>query len=107
MRLSGIRRSALAGLAALLVGVGAVVSAAPAHADRNAEFLERLDLEGVPYSSPTEVIRAAKEYCLKSTRPSSNKYRAADRMANDMGWSGTEAQDFGRAADRVFCPGNL
>lgn len=99
------RRCTTAVLAALLVGAGGVVAVAPAHAGQDDdEFIELLDLDGVPYSNRTDVIRAAKEYCLASSRPRANPWRVADQMAEDMKLSPSEAQEFGRAARRAYCP---
>lgn len=104
MRTIAFRRSASAALAALLVGVGAVVAIAPAHAsDADDEFIELLDIEGVPYSNQTEVIRAGKEWCLARTRPNAKMGPMNNDLLNKMGWSGSELQDFARAATRTYC----
>ncbi|MGV0646398.1 DUF732 domain-containing protein [Mycolicibacterium sp. XJ2546] len=104
MGLTAVRRSAMAALAALLVGAGAVVSVAPAHADANDdEFIELLDIEGVTYANRTEVIRAGKEYCLARSRPNANMGPMYNKLYDDMGWVGTELSDFARAANRAYC----
>ncbi|MGE2689147.1 DUF732 domain-containing protein [Mycolicibacterium pulveris] len=83
---------------------GAALSVAPAHAGKDDdEFIELLDIEGVPYANPTEVIRAAKDYCLAKTRPNANKWRVAFAIGDDMEWSMAEGQDFARAADQAYC----
>ncbi|RWA20823.1 hypothetical protein MELE44368_02395 [Mycolicibacterium elephantis DSM 44368] len=83
---------------------GGVLSVAPAHAGQDDdEFIELLDLERVPFANKTEVIRAAKDYCLNKTRPNANKWRVAFAIGDDMGWSLAESQDFARAADRAYC----
>ncbi|MGV0715801.1 DUF732 domain-containing protein [Mycolicibacterium sp. XJ662] len=104
MGFSDFRRSASAALAALLVAAGAVLSVAPAHAGQDDdEFIELLDIEGVPYSNPTEVIRAGKEYCLARSRPNARMGPVNNELMDKMGWAGSELSDFARAAIRAYC----
>lgn len=113
MKLSGSSRSGRAVMAALLVAAAAVGVASPAHADRTDDhFIAMLDARGVPYGSPGEAIRAAKEYCLMSTRQSSANlngrstptWSATQQLSADMGWTGTQTQYFIRAARPAYCP---
>lgn len=104
MRTIAFRRSASAALAALLVGAGAVVAIAPAQADKiDDEFIELLDVEGVPYTSRMQIIRVAKEYCLARTRPNAKMGTMNNKLFEDMGWGVPELQDFARAANRAYC----
>lgn len=104
MGMSLFGRVTTAALAALLVGAGAVVAAAPAHAAQDVdEFLELLDVEGVPYANETEVIRAGKQYCLDRTRPNANMGRVNNDVMTKMEWSISELQDFARSAMRALC----
>lgn len=104
MGISLFRRCTTAVLAALLVGAGGVIAAAPANAGKDDdEFLELLDIEGVPYANETEVIRAGKQYCLVRSRPNVNMGPVNNELMTQMGWSGTELQDFARAANRAYC----
>lgn len=113
MKLSGFSRSGRAVMAALLVAAAAGGVAAPANADRTDDnFIALLDARGVPYGSAGEAIRAAKEYCLASTRQSSPKLNgrgtpaasASQQLSLDMGWTATETQEFIRAARPAYCP---
>ncbi|BBY80094.1 DUF732 domain-containing protein [Mycolicibacterium pulveris] len=104
MGFNAFRRCLFAALAALLVGVGGAVAVAPAQAGQDDDqFIELLELEGVPYANETEVIRAGKQYCLDRTRPNANMGRVNNDVMTKMGWSGSEMQDFARAAIRAYC----
>lgn len=110
MRSISFRRGASAAVAALMVATGAVVSVVPAHADeKDDKFIEQLDMNRVPYANRTEAIRAAKEFCLASTRQSTPngrgtaRWQAVQKLALDMGLTGTEAQEFVRAANPAYC----
>lgn len=98
------RRCTTAVLAALLVGAGGVVAAAPANAGKDDdEFIELLDIEGVPYANETEVIRAGKQYCLDRSRPNANMGQVNNDVMTKMEWSISELQDFARSAMRTLC----
>lgn len=98
------RRCTTAVLAALLVVAGGVVAAAPANAGQDDdEFIELLDIEGVPYANETEVIRTGKQYCLDRSRPNANMGRVNDDVMAKMEWSISEMQVFARAARRALC----
>jgi hypothetical protein len=102
---TAFRRSATAAIAALLLAAGAAVSAAPAQADeKDDRFIEFLDRKGVPYSSETEIIRVAKDFCLAQTRQNESPWRAGYRLARDMGWSETEVLKFAEGAIPTYCP---
>lgn len=101
---SAFRRGASAALAALVVGAGAVVAVAPAHAGQDDdEFIELLDIEGVPYANETQVIRAGKQYCLDRSRPNANMGQVNNDVMTKMEWSISELQDFARSAMRTLC----
>lgn len=105
MRLTTFRMSAGAIVVAFLLAASTFVFVVPAHADaKDDQFVERLDLEGVPYSNRHQAIRLAKQYCLTRTRPNANTSRVTNKLASDMGWSGSEAWDFASAAVRAYCP---
>lgn len=98
------RRCTTAVLVALLVGAGGVVAVAPAHAGQDDdEFIELLDIEGVPYANETEVIRAGKQYCLDRSRPNANMGQVNNDLMTKMEWSISELQDFARSALRTLC----
>ncbi|MGV0644994.1 DUF732 domain-containing protein [Mycolicibacterium sp. XJ879] len=100
-----LRRGAAATVAALLVATGAGLAVAPAHAgEKDDQFIEYLDQKGVPYSNKTEAIRVAKDFCLARTRQNAPKWRAAYHLANDQGWTETEAAHFAEAAIPTYCP---
>lgn len=104
MGLVTFRRWIFGVLAALLVGASGAVAVAPAHAGQDDdEFIELLELEGVPYANETEVIRAGKQYCLDRTRPNASMGRVNNDLMTKMGWSGSELTDFARAALRAYC----
>jgi hypothetical protein len=102
---TAFRRSASAAIAVLFVVGGAAVSIAPAHADaKDDRFIAHLDQKGVPYANKTQVIRAAKEFCLQRTRQNEPKWRAAYHVSKDMGWTETETAHFAEAAIPTYCP---
>jgi hypothetical protein len=102
---SVLRRTISAAIAALLIAGGAALSVVPANADdAEDQFIAHLDRTAVPYASKTEVIRAAKDYCLTRTRQSGSKWRATNELAKKMGWTETEANDFVQAALPSYCP---
>lgn len=104
MGMGSFRRCTTAVLAALLVGAGGVVAAAPANAGKDDdEFIELLDIEGVPYANETEVIRAGKQYCLDRSRPNANMGQVNNDVMTKMEWSISELQDFARSAMRTLC----
>lgn len=105
MTRTALRRGAAASMAALLVATGAGMAVAPAHADeKDDQFIEYLDQKRVPYSSKTEAIRLAKDFCLVRTRQNAPKWRAAYHLANDQGWTETETAHFAEAAIPTYCP---
>ncbi|MDA4107156.1 hypothetical protein MHOL44478_07730 [Mycobacterium holsaticum DSM 44478] len=100
-----LKRTAIASMAALLVASGAAMAVAPAHAgEKDDQFIEYLDQKGVPYSSKTEAIRVAKDFCLARTRQNAPKWRAAYHLAHEQGWTETEAAHFAEAAIPTYCP---
>lgn len=105
MTRTALRRSAGAAVAAFLVSAGAAVSIVPAHADdKDDRFIEHLDQQGVPYSSETEAIQMAKEFCLDATRQGTPDWRAGYNLQDASGWSGTEIAAFAEGAIPTYCP---
>lgn len=103
---TAIRRTASAAIAALFVAVGAAISVAPAHADPvyDQKFLDYLDKKGVPFSNRTAIIRAAKQFCLDTTRQGGAKWKVGYNLMKEQGWTETETADFINAAVPTYCP---
>ncbi len=106
MKDSLVRRAASATIAALLLGTGAAVAAAPAHADAAGDkaFIDYLDQKGFPYENRTQIIRLAKKYCLDQTRQGYATWVASYLLQHEQGWSNTETQTFIGGAIPVYCP---
>jgi hypothetical protein len=103
---TAFRRSASAVIAGLLMAVGAAVAVAPAHADPEKDqiFVDYLNKKGVPYTSRTDIIRLAKEYCLDATRQGNPSWLAGYNLQHNQGWTQTETIDFANGAVPVYCP---
>ena len=48
----------------------------------------------MPYTSRTEIIRLAKDYCLDATRQGNPSWLAGYNLQHDRGWTLTETIDF-------------
>ena len=106
MKHTVVRRAAGTAIAALLLGAGAAMAIAPAHADAegDAAFIDYLDKKAFPYEKRTEVIRLAKEFCLEQTRQGNPDWLASFNLEHKQGWSQTEVQTFIGGAIPVYCP---
>lgn len=101
-----IRRTAWAMLGSLFFAVGATLSATPALADPtyDQQFIDYLDKHNVPYTSRTDAIRLAKQFCLDTTRQGNPNWLAGYNLAKKEGWTQTEAENFVKAAVPAYCP---
>ena len=106
MTKAAFRRTASAAIAGLLMGVGAVVSVAPAHANPDGDnaFIDDLNKKGVPFKSRTEIIRVAKEFCLDQTRQGVPNWAPGYNLMHKQGWTQTELDNFINVAVPTYCP---
>jgi Protein of unknown function (DUF732) len=103
---TAIRRTACAVVGSLFVAVGATLAATPAHADPSydQQFIDYLDQHSVPYTSRTDAILLAKQFCLDATRQGSTIWLAGYNLAKKERWTQTETENFATAAIPAYCP---
>ena len=94
--------------ASFAAGVGA---AAPAHADPagnpDANFLAALDLAGVPYKSGAVAIRVGKKACELMDQGHSEADVIQSVLAENAGFTLSEATSFTTSAVNAYCPQHL
>jgi len=97
-------------LLALLGAFGALMVAAPAHAEPEGDdvaFLANLSNSGITYSSPTQVITSAKAVCGLMGRGETGLQVVSDIKAQNPGMTMDAAAKFAVLASSTYCPRHL
>jgi hypothetical protein len=101
---------AASALAAGAIAVGAGVGAAPAYADSTADstFVQQLDKNGIPYTSPDLAIGRATALCLLLQQGHTGADAVQFATQTDRA-NASAAQDakFAAIAEGVYCPNEL
>jgi hypothetical protein len=93
-------------VAGFFIAVSCAVSIAPAHADPyDQKVLDYIDAKGVPFSNRTQIIRAAKQFCLDMGRQGGSTWKVGYyRLMKDQGWTESQTSTFIQAAFPTYGP---
>ncbi|GBG38880.1 DUF732 domain-containing protein [Mycobacterium montefiorense] len=97
-------------LPTLVVVIGAIGLATPAHAEPEGDdslFLARLGDAGITYSSPSQVIASAKAVCGMMGRGETGLQVVSDIKDQNPGMTLDAAAKFAALASDAYCPHHL
>ena len=92
-------------IAGALIAAGSLIAAAPASAGPNDDaFVNALDGAGIPYKSPQDAVKMAKQVCSLLGPGGQGLQEAASYLNSEAGFSQDQMMAFGSAAVAVYCP---